>query len=413
LAEQRSRTAAIVRSGTRTPRILYLSRYWPDQPSSAGEVRALHVGRALQQFGRVEVVVIDGDGQTEEWAKREERESDVAYRLRVQPRPNGSLIQKVNWALNPRVKSPHGIAVDQQSLERVLDTARQFDLIWFSELRTANMFPCWAWPRSVVDVNDVPSMFERSVLRTERAPGQRLSTLLRLWSWKRRDALLGERFTVVAVCSENDKQYLQALGVNRPIHVVPNGFERPAVAPIRRLAKPPRIGFIGVLDYGPNLAGIEWFARHCWPRIKMDVPDARLRLVGRFSDGPLKPVGVDIEALGWMADPTEEIATWSAMIVPVHVGAGTRGKIAHAFSQRCPVVSTSLGAYGYGARDGHEMFLADSAESFAEACVRTIRQPVAAAAMAERAWQQFLDKWTWDAIGPHVSAAADECLRAR
>jgi glycosyltransferase involved in cell wall biosynthesis len=224
---------------------------------------------------------------------------------------------------------------------------------------------------------------------------------------------LGERFNAITVCSQTDKQYLQNLGVPSPVHVIPNGYQRPAVDPSPRPAKPPRIGFIGVFDHGPNVEGIRWFVRECWPRIKREVPDARLRLVGRLSDGPLKPHGVDIDAFGWVPDPTDEIATWSAMVVPVHVGAGTRGKIAHAFSQRCPVVSTSLGAYGYDARDGQEMFLAESAETFAEACVRTIRQPASAAAMADRAWQQFLDKWTWDAIRPHIWAAAEACLRAK
>ena len=95
----------------------------------------------------------------------------------------------------------------------------------------------------------------------------------------------------------------------------------------------------------------------------------------------------------------------------VRLGAGTRGKIAHAFGRKCPVVSTTLGAYGYGVANGRELFLGDSASDFASACVRAIRQPSEAAEMAERAWQQFLEKWAWDAIRPRVWAAAEDCLR--
>jgi glycosyltransferase involved in cell wall biosynthesis len=133
--------------------------------------------------------------------------------------------------------------------------------------------------------------------------------------------------------------------------------------------------------------------------------------MGRYSDGPLKPAGPDIDALGMVPDAREEIATWSAMIVPIHVGGGTRIKIVEGFSKKCPIVSTSLGAFGYGASHGNEMFLADSAEDFANACVRVIRQPAEAAAMAERGWQQFLEKWTWEAIRPRIWAAAEHCLR--
>ena len=53
---------------------------------------------------------------------------------------------------------------------------------------------------------------------------ERLLTARRLVSWLRRDRLLGERFTVLAVCSETDKSYLHKLGVKAPVHVIPNGF---------------------------------------------------------------------------------------------------------------------------------------------------------------------------------------------
>jgi glycosyltransferase involved in cell wall biosynthesis len=125
----------------------------------------------------------------------------------------------------------------------------------------------------------------------------------------------------------------------------------------------------------------------------------------------LKPDGADIDGLGWVDDVAEEMASWSAMVVPIHLGAGTRGKIAHAFSVKCPVISTSLGAYGYDVTNGAELLLAESASDFADACIKVMLEPASAAEMAERAWQQFLTKWTWDAIQPRIWAAAEECLR--
>lgn len=99
------------------------------------------------------------------------------------------------------------------------------------------------------------------------------------------------------------------------------------------------------------------------------------------------------------------------MIIPIRVGGGTRVKIAYGFSQKCPLVSTSLGAYGYRVESGCEMYLADTADAFADACLRVIRNPEQATQMAERAWRQYLEKWTWEAIRPSVWAAADDCLR--
>lgn len=395
----------------RTPRILYVSPYWPHRGSSASEQRALNIGRALLDVGRVEVWVVDAEGGQAEWAEWPDREFHVAGSVPVHRRRNHGLPQKLRWALNPRCPYPHGRGVDHDSLRRVLRSAAEFDLLWFCKLQTPNMFPQWAWPRSFADIDDVPSTYQRSVLRSELSPRDRLLTLMRLWSWRRRDQLLGERFSVLGVCSEADERYLRAIGVNAPVHVIPNGAYRPPETPARAAARPPRLGFIGTFDYPPNPEGVRWFTSKCWPRVKRKAPDARLRVVGRFSDGPLRPEGADIDALGWVPDIAQEVSTWSAMIVPIQVGGGTRGKIVQAFSLKCPVVSTSIGAYGYDAVNGRTMYLADSADDFSRACLDVIRRPGAAEAMAERAWNEFLEKWTWDAIRPCVWAAAEDCLR--
>jgi glycosyltransferase involved in cell wall biosynthesis len=275
------------------------------------------------------------------------------------------------------------------------------------------MFPNTVWPRSILDIDDLESRYERSKFGVGGDLLERFLTIRRQFAWRRREKLFGERFTVVTVCSEGDKEYLRRLGLQIPIYVIPNGFERPSVEPNRNVTLPPKIGFLGPFDYFPNREGIEWFVKRCWPRVKHQVPDVRLRLVGPGSDGPLKPQGTDIDGLGWLPGLSEEINTWSLMIVPIRVGGGTRVKIAQAFSQKCPVVSTGLGAYGYSVRNGYELYLADSAEAFANACITVIREPEKAAHMAERAWCRFLAKWTWEALHPAVWAAAEECMRRR
>ena len=135
--------------------------------------------------------------------------------------------------------------------------------------------------------------------------------------------------------------------------------------------------------------------------------------MGLGSDGPLRAQGPDIDGLGWIANAADEIKTWSAMVAPIRVGAGTRVKVAQAFGQKCPLVSTSLGAQGYNGVDGRNMAVADSPEAFAEACIQAIREPEKAAQMAERAWSEFTNNWTWEAISPRVWAAAEECLRLK
>jgi glycosyltransferase involved in cell wall biosynthesis len=390
------------------PRILYVSQFWPRTTGS--QLRSVNVLRALREMGKVEVAMLYDPTASDDLALSRAQGLEVAHALRLENRGKRGLVDKIRWTLDPRTLYPNGYSLEDLGTRQLLARIDDFDLVWFFKLRSADAFPNAAWRSSVTDIDDVPSTYE-ATLRSERRPVQRLLSLRNLLSWRRRERLLGERFTTLTVCSEEDRHYLQRLGLTVPIHVVPNGFERPSVEPFRNAVTPPRIGFVGILEYLPNKAGIDWFVRECWPRVKRQLPDARLRLVGLGSDGPLKPIGPDVDGLGWVEDAASEISTWSVTVNPIRMGAGTRVKIAQAFSRKCPIVSTSLGAFGYHPRDGYDMYVADSAEAFSAACVKAIREPQLAAQMAERAWCEFLKKWTWDVIRPSVWAAAEDCLR--
>ncbi|HEV2730718.1 MAG TPA: glycosyltransferase family 4 protein, partial [Terriglobales bacterium] len=334
----------------------------------------------------------------------------VAYAWETQPRPNTGWTEKLRFTFDPGTHYPYGRGVIDGAIHRLVRKLNEFDLVWFFKQRSADMFPNRAWQRSVLDVDDLQSTYDRTAFRIGSFV-DRIKSLRGLYIWRRREALLGKRFSVLTVCSEEDREYLKNLGVRDRVHVIPNGCEKPSGEPRRNPVTPPRIGFIGGFDHLPNREGISWFVKKCWPAIKREVPQARLRLIGR-DPGTLRDLrGQDVDPLDWLPDPSAEIQSWFAMIVPIRFGAGTRVKIAQAFSQKCPIVSTSLGTFGYGAMDGREMYVADSAQEFSRACVRAICEPEEANRMAQRAWIEFLNKWAWEAIRPRIWAAAEDCLR--
>ena len=62
-------------------------------------------------------------------------------------------------------------------------------------------------------------------------------------------------------------------------------------------------------------------------------------------------------------------------VVPIRIGGGTRLKIYEAMAMEKPIVSTTIGAEGLPLRNGKELLLADTAESFAESIVKLLHQP--------------------------------------
>src|SRR5215469_3399332 len=98
------------------------------------------------------------------------------------------------------------------------------------------------------------------------------------------------------------------------------------------------------------------------------------------------------------------MSNWSLTIVPVLAGGGTRIKILDAFSRKCPVVSTSVGCYGYDVQDRRELLVADNPEDFAAACLRILNNPLEGIGLAENAWTKFSTTWTWES---HVGRIAE------
>ncbi len=88
----------------------------------------------------MEVVVVDGEGRPE-LGPRADHTLKIAYSVPVHLRPSSNVWRKLQWAFDPRSMYPHGCGVDDAAMQRVLESARQFDLIWFNKLRTPNMFP--------------------------------------------------------------------------------------------------------------------------------------------------------------------------------------------------------------------------------------------------------------------------------
>lgn len=391
--------------------VLFLSDSWPHANAFGGQLRALQTARALQHVGQLSFVVVSSDYLDDATTGRVGEKFDVKLHLVPELSPNEGVVQKLRWLLDPRYLNVHGVVTPTSDRARILSLMAEADLVWVLNARIPNILQIWHWPHSHLDFSDVPSTYLRSVGRRGGDRRERWKATVQQTFAKRRELLFRERFTTLSVCSEADRNYL---GGGDRIHVIPNGFERPAQEPVRDPStNPPRIGFMGLYSYAPNLEGVRWFLQNCWPAIRREVPGIRFRLAGKDTDGALRPNEPDVDVLGWLADAASEIATWSAMIIPIRLGGGTRVKIADAFSRKCPVVSTQLGAFGYDVLDGRELRVVDDndPQAFASKCISLIRDPVSANAMAERAFHAFLEKWTWDAIAPKVWAAAEDCLR--
>lgn len=390
------------------PRILYVTTNCPCGPSFGGRIRAYNVGRLLQRIGHVSLVLTPSTAIPQEDLELTEQSFEIRgiFPLNMFRK---NLLDRFRMELDPTYSGIRGQRISEENRKLFNLLYQEHDLVWFHTVRPPDAFNTYSWRKSVLDIDDLQSQVYATEAAVAPSVFRRLLDLRMKYLWRRREKHFLDRFNIVCICSNQDRKLFND---DERSYVVGNGYEltEPTARKNTTLPVGNRIGFIGLLDYMPNLQGISWFIKSVWPIVKKNVPDARLRLIGKNTDGEISSHGVDIDGLGWVADAGNEIDSWSAMIVPIQQGGGTRIKIAEAFARRCPVISTHLGAYGYNLENGKEAILTDDPSDFAQACIDLMRNPGHRESMTESAFQKYLRYHTWEAQAAAIAKAVKHCL---
>ena len=248
--------------------------------------------------------------------------------------------------------------------------------------------------RTVLDLHNIESVLHQRCAEIESGATAWAHRVFHRASLKLERTWL-PRFSEVLVASESDAERARAIAPGARVTVYPNALPR---APLPPKGNEDAIVFSGNMEYHPNISAVRFFRREVWPLLRERWPGLVWRLIGknpeavrRFTSGDAR-----IEVEGRVDDAIRELARAKVAVVPVLAGSGTRLKILEAWAAGLPVVSTTLGAEGLGARDGESLLLADGGPAFAEA----VSQLLACQDLRERvgtAGRLLLEKeFTWE-----------------
>lgn len=389
------------------PRILFFTSHCPGGPTYGAQLRALNLARLLGESADVEVALVPL-APIEEEALELTRELVSLKGVYPLAGRSKSLRDRLKHEVDPFYTNTHGLQIEASLRQELVESFGDYDFLWFHSVRIPNALGMRHFPKAVLDIDDIPSQFYASAAKEASGFLAKAKLFRKSLLWKRREAVLKERFSRLVVCSELDREILGG----EKVSVIPNGFSLDESLPDRAVVNPPRIGFIGTLGYLPNRGGVHWFLEEVWPGLREMVPGITLRLVGSGSaEFDNSEMGVD--GLGFVEDTAGEIATWSLMIVPIRVGGGTRIKIAESFARRCPVVSTRLGAFGYEVSDGEELLLADGAEEFGQACCRVVTDEELSRSLVDQGAEMFKSGLSWDAQKSRIEGVVSAMMSGK
>lgn len=193
---------------------------------------------------------------------------------------------------------------------------------------------------------------------------------------------------LVAVSAEDRSEMIKLIpGVK--VDIIPNGVDTEFYAAKKMERKwPPKVLYgVSNFEWLQNQEASEILIKKIWPKIKKDVPNAKVWIVGREIPEWIKRLSESdesIEITENIPDARDAYGSASIMVAPIKGAGGTRLKILEAMAAGLPVVSTSIGVAGLNITQGEQALIADSDEALAREAVKLLKNP----AMADRIGQK-------------------------
>ncbi|HEX8457579.1 MAG TPA: glycosyltransferase [Pyrinomonadaceae bacterium] len=218
---------------------------------------------------------------------------------------------------------------------------------------------------------------------------------------------LARASNLVWCTSDSDKEAVAREAPEVKIEVIPT--IHPPGGRGAQFAAREHLLFLGNLIHRPNADAVHHFMRDIFPHVRRALPQVKLRVVGDNVTPEIAAyAAADVEVLGYVPDIEPYLGRSRVMVVPIRYGAGLKGKLGDALAHGLPVVTTSIGAEGFGLTGGVEALVADDPEEFAAAVVRLYEREDVWTELSERGYRHIEKHFAPAAIAEVVNASMRE-----
>jgi glycosyltransferase involved in cell wall biosynthesis len=400
-------------------KILWVKSDFLHPTNRGGQIRTLEMLKCLHRRHEVHFIAFD-DGKNPEGLRRSSEYCSRAYAVphRVPPRRSlrfaGQLVEGLVSRLPVSVRRYTSGRMKRQ-IESLLDQNV------FDSLVCDFLFPAMNIPdlrSSVLFQHNVESVIWRRHVQQASGPAKRAYFRLQARRMEILEGAVCRSAGQVVAVSDVDRDLMRTMFGAERVAAVPTGVDIDYFTPPPLAQVQADLVFVGSMDWMPNIDGMRYFADDILPLIRKEKPNCRLAIAGRKPGMAIQEMGrrdPDILVTGTIPDVRPYLWGSTVCVVPLRVGGGTRLKIFEAMAAKVPVVSTSIGAEGLPVEDGVHIFIADSAELFAQRCLELLKDADRRRQLTDRAWALVSTQFSWEAVasdfeailvnGPRPSAA--------
>lgn len=360
-------------------KILFLCHRMPYPPKRGGKIRPFNMIRHLSRSHEVTVATLARTAQ--EWADAQElrRYCPDLHVGRVSWLGGWARFGLFGLTGRPATFGYFHSPALARSVQRLLAT-RGFDAILVHCSSMGPYVRTHRGCRMVMDFGDADSAKWIEYSRTAsfpfswgfRAEGKRV---------REAERRLGAQFHACSVNAPRERDELASY-VRTPISVIPNGVDLEYFQPARPAGRgyvPNRIIFTGNMSYRPNVDAVQHLVAAVLPRIRREVPDAQLCIVGMDPRPAVRRLadGDRVVVTGRVEDVRPYFDSAAVAVAPLRVARGLQNKVLEAMAMRVPVVASPAAFEGISAVAGQDLLVAADAREFSRDVVTLLRDPAA------------------------------------
>lgn len=388
-------------------KILMLTPYLPYPPSVGGQLRSYHLIKELSKSNDITLVCFTREHNSPEHLKHVQtfcKKVLIFERGKAWTIPN---ILRTGFSLYPFLVSIYYSPEIKVVLQTELTTGN-YDLIHAETFYVMPYLPPHKLPVVLAEQTIMSRVFEHYVQAEANWLLKPLYLIdvakIRYWEkyyWKKVDRLIA--------VSEEDANIMKSEARGLNVNVVPNGVGEDFSRLQPKLHYNQTILYQGNYKWLQNWEAATILATKVFPLIKSRLPNSKLIINGQFPTKQLKALASDDIIISEHED-TDSAAVVKAysqaglLVAPIYGPGGTRLKILAAMASMVPVVTTPLGAEGYGAVEGKSILVGTTPKELASKAIQVLTDIKLYSQIATQARKLVDTKFTWGPIAKNLES---------
>jgi glycosyltransferase involved in cell wall biosynthesis len=266
--------------------------------------------------------------------------------------------------------------------------------------------------KKVLMAEDCRTLYQKRSYETTKNIKQKI---VRWWEYKKLkkyEPEIVEHFDFTTLVTEEDISSMKKLNPNANYRLLTNGTDLNKFKTKDNTEKK-GILFAGKLDIWANVLMLEDIVNNIFPKIKIEIPDALLNIVGA---NPTKAVlrleREDVNIYPNVPDMVPYLQQAQLFLHPHVGGSGIQNKLLEAMACGCPVVTTPTGIQGIPATNGENILIGTSKEELIEQTIRLLKDSELADKLSKNGRDLIEKTRSWEKVFEDLDFLIDKLLNS-